>query len=103
MPLKILMPSTAVPRTLPADVSTIAPPSSALRTLNKELACVPASSNDVCLRKLRRLVIEVVELSLPPLIAAYNYCCVQLAAFNQGGGIQPLLVQTKPPLDNHLG
>src|ERR1700722_7086258 len=52
IPLKMLTPSTTVPRTLPADVSTIAlPASAALAILSNEPACAPASSQDACFTK----------------------------------------------------
>src|SRR5579862_433517 len=67
MPLKMLTPSTTVPRTLPADVSTIAlAVSAALATLRNEAAGAPASSQDACLTKLLRVdMLVMMQLSLP--------------------------------------
>src|ERR1700722_9417093 len=66
MPLKILTPSTTVPRTLPVDVSTIAlPVSAALATLRNETAGAPATSQDACLTKsLRVEMLSMMQLSL---------------------------------------
>src|SRR5437870_13910176 len=72
MPLKTLMPSCTVPRTLPDDVSTtgsdplaadtglacFAAPGIAAAEADgrREPACVPPTSNDACLRNWRRRV-----------------------------------------------
>src|SRR5467141_315436 len=71
MPLKTLMPSCTVPRTLPDDVSTGSDPLAADKGLacfgapgiaaaeadgRRAPACVPATSNDACLRNWRRPV-----------------------------------------------
>src|SRR5580698_8627881 len=65
MPLKTLMPSTVIPRTLPDDVSTVEVlVSDALPTRSSPPACAPANNRDAFLRKLLRLTIF--DLSFPP-------------------------------------